>query len=532
MSLIHSLNLIFRDAIPSFILINFILLIVLIFLNWEYIKKFLARIDKKTWILLVLIFCSALFARVFIPYHQHLKYIDEAGYMEAGKNMLQTGSQDYYPKSIGWPFILRIAFGIFGVSNWVALYASTLLGSLTIFTIFFMTLIITQRKIISLVAALLFSLFPVHIIWSASAETNVASLFFISLTIFFCFLYYRNRKNSLLWLALVSLAFTAQFRPENYIFPLLFLFGCFIYDKVSFKRIKLEFVLPWIVLIILPFADLVQSIDFLQSTNWIENESGGEQSGSNWSFHNLIYNSSHYGVYIFNSEFQPVLFSLLIFPGLIYMFFKQRREELFLMVWFLLLWFAYFFSWFVGGVPSILGKTRFFMGFYPITIIFVCYGLLLVKDLASNIKNSLIKKLTLPLIILILVIFFIPYSFKASELFDSPAHRLEAKIPELAEKDIPSDCIIIANLPTILKSTTDLNVIDAGEFLDYPKIQEEVFNHTSCVLFFEDLTCSLFEFTEERCRRVKDEFLMEPFTFYSEKDKKFTFYKINRQQDL
>jgi len=50
-------------------------------------------------------------------------------------------------------------------------------------------------------------------------------LFFITLSLFFCFLYYRKQINSLLWLAVFSLVFTALVRPENCIFIPLFFIG-------------------------------------------------------------------------------------------------------------------------------------------------------------------------------------------------------------------------------------------------------------------------------------------------------------------
>lgn len=530
MSIIRQLIIVFYDKIPFLILINFVLFLILIVWNWSYIKNFLLKIDKKTWAILMLIFLIALFVRIIVPPHQHIMYIDEPWYMEAGKNMLQTGYQGDYPKSIGWPFILRIAF-TFGISNWVAIYTSTILGALTIFNIFFLTFIITKHKPISLISSLLSSLFAAHIRWSTSAEANVGSLFFITMSIFLCFLYYRNKKNSLLWLALVSLAFTAQFRPENYTLPLLFLAGCIFYNKKFFRQINFKFILPWVVLIVFSFVNLIQVMNFQSSINWIESDTEGQQTGSNWGFNNLIHNSSHYGIYIFNSEFQPVIFSLFILSGLVYMFSKQKKEGMFLITWFCLLWFVYFFSWFqtLGGGTHILAKTRFFINFYPITVIFAGYGILLIKDLSSVVTtNSLIKKSILPLITIILVILFIPYSIKASTWFDDPAHKLETKIPELAEKDIPHDCIIIMNWPTILKATTNLNVIDINKFLENPQDQEKIFNKAECVLFFEELTCSTWNFEGERCKRIKDSFSMEPFITYKEENKRYTFYKIMR----
>jgi len=530
--MLSHLNALFHDKIPLFILINFILLIILVYFNREHIKKFLLKIDRKSWIILALIFFAALTLRIMIPPHHHIMYIDEAWYMEAGKDMLLTGNQGGYAKSIGWPFILRIVFGLFGISNWVAIYTSVFLGALTIFNMFFLAFIITKRRDISLVSALLFSLFPTHIRWSATAENMVASLFFIPLTIFFCFLYYRNKKTSLLWLSAVSLAFTAQFRPENYIFIVLFLLGCALYGHQFFKKLNLKFIAPWLILVILALPNLIVVLDFKLSTNWIESDTAGEQTGSNWSFHNLVYNSSNYGIYIFNSKFQPIIFSFLLMTGLIYMLYKQRKEALFLITWFCLMWFVYFFSWFqtLGGM-DILSKTKYLMSFYPITVIFAVYGILLIKNLLPlKIKIFKIKRLILPIITVILVILFIPYSIQASTYFRSDAHKLETKIPELAEKDIGDKCIIIANLPTILKSTTHLNVEDIGYFLTYKSFQEDILNKSDCVLFFEDIYCLDFDFGgfKEKCQNIKKDYILEPYISYSESDKTYTFYNVKK----
>ena len=583
MPIIHQLSVVLHDTIPSLILLNFILLIVLICFNWHAIKRFLFKIDKKTWCILALIFFIALLMRILIPAHQHVMYIDEQWYMEAGKNMLQTGSQDNYSKSIAWPFILRIAFGIFGISNWTAIYTSVLLGSLTIFTIFFMTFSITKRKDIGLVSAIFLALSPAHIRWSATAETNIASLFFITLTIFFCFLYYHSLGSNkeryfLLWLSLVSLAFTAQFRPENYVFIILFLLGCIIYkrkfilrnishtQKCQYSNLKvgdfdisgrtpprripphlcwggvhidIRFILPWLILIFLSFANLVQVMDYQTSTNWIESDSAGEQTGTNWSFGNLLYNSAHYGIYIFNSEYQPALFSVLLLLGIFYACHKQKKILLFLLSWLSLLWFIYFFSWFqtLGGNSAVLAKTRFFMSFYPVTAILAGYGILLIRDLVSSgtniislrINKPIIAKSIMPFAVILLAIMLIPYSLNAASWYNNPSHKLETRIPELAEKDIPPDCLIIANQPAILKSTTDLNVVDIDKFLADSEYQKEIFNKSQCILFFEDYCCLEWNTygSREKCDKIKDTFLLKPYISYNEGGQNYTFYEIS-----
>jgi len=527
MFILTYLNRISHDTIPLFILISFISFIILIYFNYKHIKKVLNKIDKKTIYILILLFLMSLMIRLFIPSHHHVMYIDEPWYMEAGKNMLLTGNQGVYPKSIGWSFILSIVFAIFGINNWVAINTSIVLGALSTLTIFFMAFIITRKKTISLIASLIFSLFPAHIRWSATAETNVASLFFISLTIFFCFLYYRNKKISSLWLSLVALAFTSQFRPENYIFPVLFLFGCFFFDKKLYKKINLRFILPWLILIILFFPDLIQVLAHHTSGNFIESDSLGQKTGSNWSIENLINNTKNYAKHIFDGKYQPFLLLPFIIIGLIYSIIKHRREALFLITWFILIYLVYFYSW-----PTrfeVGGEERFYMGFYLITSIFASYGIFLItKYSASKIKNFRIRKGILFGLILIILLSFIPYVISSSNMRFVKDSDLETEIPEKAERDIPDSCIIIANLPEILKSTTNLNVIELKEYLNNPQKQEKILSEYNCVLFFEDLTCFNLRDTRhlEKCEQIKNGFLLNPFISYKKHDKIYTFYKV------
>ncbi|MHA2011669.1 MAG: hypothetical protein ACTSWG_04840, partial [Candidatus Helarchaeota archaeon] len=62
--------------------------------------------------------------------------------------------------------------------------------------------------------------------------------------------------------------------------------------------------------------------------------------------------------------------------------------------------------------------------------------------------------------------------------------------------------------------------------LNNSKKQKEIFNHTNCVLFFDDITCS-FKSNEKQCEKMKESFLLKEFLFYKEKNKIYTFYKIN-----
>ena len=536
-----------HDKIYHSILLTFILLIGLIYINRKHILHFLQKIDKKTWLFLCLIFILALSIRLFVPPLQHIIYVDEPTYMHAGKMLLQTDHQGTYSKSIGWPFVLRIAFGFFGTSNWVALYASVLLGALTVFTFFFMVYAFTKRKDVALVSALLFSFFPSHVRWSSSAETNVASLFFISLTMFFCFLYYADKKTSLLWLSCISLAFTAQFRPENYALILLFIFGCIIcsksFAKPLFKNrgfylvsknylqrlIKTRFVLPFFLIFVLSFANLTQILDLYTTSRWMESDTGGQMTENNWGVSNLIQNSLNFGINLFDGSQQPVIMTFLMALGLFYLWLKQRKESVFLVIWFVLYWIIYFASWF----QTLGGKDRFFMSFNFIIVILASYGMLSISlFLHSVTKRNWIKRSVFSLIVLFVSLLFVPYILDSACMHVSDARLLETEIPEWAEQDIPQNCLIFANYPIILSSTTELNVVSIDKILENPQIWNDVLSE-HCVLFLEDYAClnwgGYYNFME-KCDKLKSMFSCEIFKSYELGEYTYTFYRLTERK--
>ena len=211
-----------------------------------------------------------------------------------------------------------------------------------------------------------------------------------------------------------------------------------------------------------------------------------------------------------------------------YAFLKERRIFLFLSLWFILLWLSYFSSWMqsFGGGIAVVNKSRFFIGFYPIIYIFSSIGVQFILE-KFNAKIQISYKYIFSIVVIIFIILFLPYTIMAKNIFSDKKHLLETQIPELAEKDFPKNCIIIAHWPTILKSTTQLNVIDINLFLNDSMFQKRIMNDYKCVLFFEDFMCELLaENKEGRCQELKDNFqLQEAYSYYKE-NIKYIFYEV------
>lgn len=519
--IISLINYYFRGTIPFLILANFVLLIIFIYLGRKELGRFFKKIKTRTWLIFTLILLLALFLRIFITPHQTIMFEDAGWYMETAKNMLE-GDYGYFVrgvyKSIGWPFMIAIGFFFFGVDNLVAHYASSVLGILTVFNIFCLALVLFKKETIALWSAFLFSLIPVHIIWSGSAETNVSSVFFITLALFFSLLYFQQKSNRLLWLSLIALAFACQFRIENYFLLVLFLFGLLIFKVKIFPKTNLKPVLGRIllagILIMLITPNLANTLDHHLAANWSEITTGGEQLAPNWGISNLIYNSTRQAPHFLDNRYHPLIFSVFLIIGLLFALIKKRKALIFLGLWFLLLYFIYFGSW-----PNLGPKSRFFMGFYPITSLFAGCGLYFItRSFGPELFKKTLSLIFIPLIIL----FFFPHiKEKIENIPFGPQGERQTAITHLAVKKMPKDCLIVANNPEVIRGVIDSKMINLKSFLVAEDDNQQLFQKTNCLLFFEDYTCdSGTQFVsgwQENCQEIKRKYELTPFLVYPQK---------------
>ncbi len=526
-------NFLFPWILPV-IFVNFCLFSYLIYFHRKTISESMVPGKGSAYIWLFVIFGAAFLIRLLIPPLQHIMYVDEAWYMEAAKHILETGQQGSYPKAIGWPFLLSGLFLLFGVNNWVALYSMVVIGALTTVALFFLAWMVTRKKEAALFAAVLIALYPVHIRWSAAAETNVVSLFMTCLAVAGCFLYYRHKNRSLLWLAFSGVCFAAQFRPENYVLFVLFFAGDWMFNRPFIKQNLAFYAVSWLFFLLLSIPNLVQMMSFHASIHFMETESQGFLLGGNWSVHNLIYNTRHYGMYIFNGVFQPVLISLFALMGSMVLWIKDRKTVLFLFAWIGLFWFAYFSSWMqtLGGTEMIAGKARFFMSFYPAMILLASVGITQVLQWAGErMGRPQFQKYIYFAGAFLVSLFFLPYMREVPHMFGSRAYLLETQIPELAERDIPASCVIVANWPTILKSTTQLQVVDIRDFLADEGFQKKLLDSSDCVLLFDDVMCATFESEGGNCLRVKERYVLKDYISYAEGKDRYVFYQLLKRRD-
>jgi len=251
----------------------FLFFLAMLFLNrrelWQEIK-----IEKKVAIILLFIFLLGFWLRN--SKYSLGEHTDGWVYAESAKFIIAQGiyvkdcaignlqSCRLYEQVLappGYPFLISIAYMLFGINTIYACIISGILGSLTILLIFYITKKLFDEKT-GLISALIFALFPYDLLFAGSGHVRSTSLFFIALTIFFYLIAIEKDKIKNWVLLAATLSFAVYVRQENIVLlaPMvlgLFLFGYFTNAKHSKKPIEfkaklffVKFLLPALVFVL------------------------------------------------------------------------------------------------------------------------------------------------------------------------------------------------------------------------------------------------------------------------------------------
>lgn len=471
------------------IALNFSLLVILLIVNFKDIRKQFREVKRKTWLLLILIFLLGLFLRFTVP-HYHKMYRDEPWDMETGKNILINGRAelcyylDYdklgcmtYKRSSGVPFIYALSFLIFGIDNYIAIATSAFFGALSSLLIFLLTFLFFKNENSALYSAFFLAILPLHIFWSASAQTNVISIFFLLLTLICFLIYFRVNTLRTLLLAICSSVYTIQTRTEAIIILPIIAIMFFLFDKKLMQRIKkVKFWVPFLICLIFFISWIFGVLEYnkLLKFNMLDIVLDVPNSLNSYGF--------DYFFRIATGFYYPLIiniFGILYFP----LFYITNKNN----------W-----SLFVFITLSIVIFSIFCIWAMPLSSRFSLYFAMWLIPISSYSANFLIEKMKVmdhrkyvfsKLIFVILILFsFYPYISEVYSFIDEEK-ILETKIPEIAERELPKNCIIIAPISEVLTATTDIKAIGAELIMENPEILENLKKKTDCILFFEDWYC-------------------------------------------
>ena len=192
----------------------------------------LGRLNRPgVWLFLILAGGLLLVSQVAPQVHR--VYFDEDIYANMAQNMAftgQTGMANYgsfeygeyfvhwlgYNKDpSGWPFLISLAFQLFGTDETLAFYLNNLLFAGGILIVFFIARLLGAGPFAGLIAALVFAVIPHNLLWSNTAAAETSAAFFAGLAVLCTLVYLRTRAARHLFLLAAVLPFACYMRPES-----------------------------------------------------------------------------------------------------------------------------------------------------------------------------------------------------------------------------------------------------------------------------------------------------------------------------
>jgi len=153
-------------------------------------------------------------------------------------------------------YVTSIAYHAFGISNFSSRFFTMLAGFLSIGLVYLLSRIYFNRKV-SVLAALLFAVNPLHVVYSRIAYFDVLMTFFSLAAIYFSELYFNKAKKKFFWLSAVffTLSFLTKYSAIIvWIFYWGFLFARSAFRKDGkFRKYAVSFVLVNIISTVLVF---------------------------------------------------------------------------------------------------------------------------------------------------------------------------------------------------------------------------------------------------------------------------------------
>ena len=512
-----------------FFLIGAVLAIFCLPALYKTLKTEWAKISLRNRRLLLLITLLAVLLRLLLPPAGHRLYFDEDIYLNIGQNIANTGQAlltncgetrygvyhhyegifNKQPNSL--PFMAALVFAVFGCKENLIFLLMQILGGLTVLPLFGLAMKLFSEEE-GLWAAFLFALIPVHIIWSATASTETAFVFFAALSLYLLMLAL-SAESLPLWLLFVcSIAFTVQFRTEG----LLILIPAGLMILFSKVRIKTW----WAILMGLALAFLLFPI--LLHLNFVKDMDWGAPGGQKFSLDYFTVNWRNNLPFFWENRYFPAFCSVFMLLGIAGCLF---RRKLWTAVW-LLIWAGLFFApylFFYAGDYKGGVSVRYALPHLAPDMILAGSGVvLLLKWLRERIK-SFDPAIPLASALLLLFLFHVPLIKAVTQ--ESWVARADHKYITEFCRNLPDNCFILTHSPSLVL-VEGKGALQTWILKDNLRFQQMFESRKSQVFLYEDYWSDVYPQSQD-VKIIKDNFELKLEKANRENGRTFNIYRLS-----
>lgn len=518
-----------------FLEFNFLLIIIGIILNFDIIKKLWYKISLKSRILLALIILTGMILTCFIAPRTHRLYYDEDIYLNIGQNLAclkkaqmcnegynsygvyQCYRGEYNKQPYGYPYLLSVVYRLFGISKEAAFLFNNLMFGLSIIVVFLLGLLLFESQVSALWCAFLYALVPENNLWFSTAAAEPSSAFFTAFSILCIFLFIKYQKTTLLFLAIVVISFSQNFRPESILLlPIIFII-ILLFSRKLFSEYRFYLLGMLALCLVIPIIGHQYAV---KMENW---GASGAKFASNYFQHNLSVN----GLFYWKNIRFPAIFSLFAAIGLIW---KARwKEKSIALLWFVLFWGIFLF--FYAGSYNYGVDVRYSLLSYVPLILLAGFGL---YKLQTLLKNRTEKAFVAPVMTVVILLSFISFMpLIRAETEESWPCREDYKYAKEFAELLPDDSIVLTHNPNMFLIWGKNAIQTSIASTEFNYVNNSLFNrHTGGVYFHWNYWCTVPNNLQNSfCNNVLNQFDYEIVRDYQVRDYRFALYRLYRKQE-
>jgi hypothetical protein len=498
-------------------------------LGGSLIRELLPRLERRDAWRIGILSAIALALTLFVAERTNRIYYDEQIYQSVGQNLadlkraqmcndgsveygrLQCASGEYNKQPYAYPHVLSVAYRLFGVQPVTAFVVNAAVMALTVCALYLLVWIVFGDREAAFFSALLITLMPEQIIWSATAAVEPSASLACVVALLAVSVAVRAGTTLAFAAAAVTVAYAVQFRPESFlILPVVAL--------LAWPRIKSERHRPrvyWVGLLFLALVAVHVAHTFaIRNLGWGTDEAplSVRYVAANWRVNAWFY--------LADARF-PATFTLLAIAGLASRRFKAERAAF-------ALYFLMFFGiglLFYAGSYNYGADVRYSLMTYPPLAVLGGLGAAQAVRLLEQVTAVLPGRTLLTGVLAFQFLWYAPLVRSTTE--EAWAARADVRFAESLSADLKGNAYVLTHNPGMFH-VWGVNAGQMSLIASNPAyLQFLASRYTAGVYLHWNFWCNVTDPAHQQlCRKMTELHEVELIREYRERDQRYALYRL------
>lgn len=526
----HEIREILKSWVPWSLRINLSLILVgILVCRRDIIETFKGLMNRKGAYLLILLLLALLAVSIVAP-RTHRIFYDEDIYGNMAQNIALANRagfcnygtfeygeytahwMSYNKQPGGWPFLVSLAFQLFGTDEAFAFFLNNLFFCAGLLVVFFIARHLTGDDYASWVSALALGLMPHNLIWSNTAAAEPSAALLAGVTVLCLIVYLKTGRDRHLFLLCLLIPMACQMRPES---MLIFLWVVLAFLLLSPRTLISRKLWAFGILTILFLLPHFLHIHAMGGHSW---GAEGEKFSSGFFWSNLRTN----GLYYLDNRQFPVLLSAL---GVVGLFFSRNPwcKKLLVLFWFLLFWGIFLF--FYAGSYAYGADVRFALpSFMPLALL-AGMGAGFIKESFRGAESGRLARAAIIVVVLFSFVGFLPQVRRVGQ--EAWGARYDHRYAREFIEKIPERSIILTHNPTMFL-LWGRNALQAYAGTEHPDLVGQLLEkYQGHVYFHYNYWCNTAnEAQRGLCQAIRDRYGLVEIVKAREQDYEYGLYRM------